>query len=91
MTGTYEVRTQGAARRALAEWLPEEVAAAVIEFLAGPLTMDPPRVGKPLSGPLAGCHGARRGTYRIVYRVDSERRQVLVLDIAHRSTVYKRR
>lgn len=91
MSDTYEVRVQGAARRALAERLPEEVAAAVIEFLAGPLSTDPLRVGKPLTGPLAGCHGARRGTYRIVYRVDPDLRVVHVLDVDHRSTIYRRR
>lgn len=76
---------QGAARRALAARLPEEVAAAVIEFLAGPLCTDPRRVGKPLAGPLAGCRGARRGTYRIIYRVDVDQRVVQVLDIDHRA------
>lgn len=91
MSDSYEVRVQPAARRALAERLPEEVAAAVIEFLAGPLTTQPLPVGKQLSGPLTGCHGARRGTYRIVYRVDTERRLVYVLDVDHRSTVYRRR
>lgn len=82
---------QGAARRAILERLPEEVAAAVIEFLAGPLSTDPLRVGNPLSGPLAGCHGARRGTYRIIYRFDGATRIVQVLDVAHRSTAYRRR
>lgn len=91
MTGTYQVRVQPTARRAIAERLPEEVAAAVIEFFAGPLTTEPLRVGKPLTGPLAGCLGARRGTYRIVYRVDVERRVVQMLDVDHRSTVYRRR
>lgn len=67
------------------------MAAAVIEFLAGPFTEAPRRVGKPLAGPLAGSFGARRGTYRIIYQVDDDRRIVQVLDIAHRSTVYRRR
>jgi mRNA interferase RelE/StbE len=91
VTGRFDVRVQPAARRAISERLPEEVAAAVIEFLARPLTTDPLRVGKPLSGPLAGCLGARRGTYRIIYRVDLERWIVQVIDIDHRSTVYRRR
>lgn len=63
----------------------------MIEFLAGPLTNHPLRVGKPLRGPLTGCYGARRGTYRIVHQVDSERWQVNVLDIDHRSSAYHRR
>ncbi|MEO7194064.1 MAG: type II toxin-antitoxin system RelE/ParE family toxin [Pseudonocardiaceae bacterium] len=89
--GRFEVRVQPAARRALAERLPEAVAAAVLDFLDGPLAEDPPRVGKPLVGPLAGCLGARRGTYRVIYRVDLDRRTVQILDIDHRSSVYRRR
>ncbi|MGH8573836.1 MAG: type II toxin-antitoxin system RelE family toxin [Gammaproteobacteria bacterium] len=89
--GRFEVRVQPAARRAMAERLPEAIAAAVLDFLDGPLADNPLRVGKPLVGPLAGCLGARRGTYRVVYRVDLDRRMVQVLDIDHRSTVYRRR
>lgn len=91
MTGErYEVRFQPAARRAIAERLPESVAAAVIEFCDAALALSPRRVGKPLFGPLAGCHGARRGTYRIVYRIDEESRTVEVLDIDHRGDIYHR-
>ncbi len=64
----YEVRFLPPARRAVAQRLPESVAAAVIELADAALATDPHRVGKPLFGPLAGCHGARRGTYRVIYR-----------------------
>lgn len=57
----------------------------MIEFLAGALCTDPLRVGKPLAVPIAGCHGARRGTYRIIYRVDVDQWVVQVLDIYDRS------
>jgi mRNA-degrading endonuclease RelE of RelBE toxin-antitoxin system len=86
----YEVRFLLAARRAIAERLPEAVAAAALEFCAAALADNPQRVGKPLFGPLAGCHAARRGTYRIVYRIDEASRAVHVLDIDHRSDVYRR-
>ena len=87
----YRVELLGPARRSVAERLPEAVATAVLEFCAGPLTSDPHRVGKPLFGPLTGCHGARRSTYRIVYRIDDEQRTVQVLDVAHRRDVYRQR
>lgn len=93
MTGRperYEVRFQPSARRAIAERLPESVAAAVLEFCEAALAVNPQRVGKPLFGSLAGCHGARRGTYRIVYRVDESSRIVHVLDVDHRSEIYHR-
>jgi mRNA-degrading endonuclease RelE of RelBE toxin-antitoxin system len=86
----YEVRFQPAARRAIAERLPESVAAAVLKFCEDALSVNPHRTGKPLFGPLAGCHGARRGTYRIVYRIDESSRVVHVLDVDHRSQIYYR-
>jgi mRNA-degrading endonuclease RelE of RelBE toxin-antitoxin system len=86
----YEIRFQPAARRAIAERLPESVAAAVLEFCEAALALSPRRVGKPLFGPLAGCYGARRGTYRIVYRIDEQAHAVQVLDIDHRADIYHR-
>jgi mRNA-degrading endonuclease RelE of RelBE toxin-antitoxin system len=61
----------------------------VLEFREGALAVNPHRVGIPLFGPLAGCHGARRGTYRIVYRIDETTRTVHVLDIDHRAEIYR--
>jgi mRNA interferase RelE/StbE len=84
-----EIRFQPAARRAVAGRLPESVAAAVIEFCDQTLAENPHRVGKSLTGPLAGCHGARRGTYRIVYRIDEATRTVHLLDIDHRSEIHR--
>lgn len=89
-TQRYEIRFQPSARRAIAHRLPEAVAAAVLEFCDAGLASNPHRVGKPLFGPLAGCHGAQRGTYRIVYRIDEGSRVAHVLDIDHRSDVYHR-
>ena len=86
----YEIRFQPAARRAIAQRLPEAVAAAVLEFCDAALAVNPQRVGKPLFGPLGGCHGARRGTYRIVYRIDESDHVVSVLDVDHRLEIYYR-
>ena len=86
----YEIRFQPVAGRAIAQRLPEAVAAAVLEFCGSALAANPQRVGKPLFGPLAGCHGARRGTYRIVYRIDQNSRVVHVLYVDHRLEIYHR-
>ena len=86
----YDIRFQPAGRLAISQRLPETVAAAVLEFCDAALAVNPHRVGKPLFGPLAGCHGARRGTYRIVYHIDEAARIVHVLDIDHRSDIYHR-
>ena len=88
-TDRYRLRFHRVARRAIGQSLPEAVASAVLEFCDDALADNPYRVGKPLFGPLAGCHGARRGTYRIVYRVDDETRTVHVLDVDHRTDIYR--
>ena len=87
----YDLVLTPPARRAVAEHLPEPVAAAVIEFLTTALLRQPLRVGKPLRGQLAGVHSARRGTYRVLYRVDDQQRQVVVLRIEHRGDIYRPR
>jgi mRNA interferase RelE/StbE len=86
----YEIRFQPAARRGIAQRLPEAVAAAVLKLCESALTVNPQRVGKPLFGPLAGGHDVLRGTYRVVYRIDEDHHVVHVLDIDHRSEIYRR-
>jgi mRNA interferase RelE/StbE len=71
--------------------LPEKVATAVVEFLYGSLAASPHRVGKPLKLGLDGLHSARRGDYRVIYRIDDQHRRVDVLAIEHRSDIYRPR
>jgi mRNA interferase RelE/StbE len=89
----YRLSLAPAARRALTEaapvGLPVAVAAAVGEFLVGPLLDRPHLVGHPLARELAGYHSARRGAYRVVYRIDEHARTVHVVRIDHRADVYR--
>jgi mRNA interferase RelE/StbE len=85
----YILRTTPTVRRALTESLPEGVAAAAYEFMTGPLLREPHRVGKRLLPPLADRFSARRGTYRIIYRIDDKMRVVTVVDVGHRRDVYR--
>ena len=88
----YELGLTRPARRAISEVLPEDVAAAAVEFITGPLLEMPYRVGKPLRGKLAGFHSARLSTqWRVLYRIDGSKRVVVVQDIQHRSNAYRRR
>lgn len=89
MTEPYELVLTPPAVRAVQSRLPESVAAAVIEFVTGALVDNPRRVGKPLRGDLAGIHSARRGTYRVLYRINDDKHEVVVLRIDHRSEVYR--
>jgi mRNA interferase RelE/StbE len=84
-----EVRVTPPARRQLYR-LPISVAAAVIETL-GAIADNPRRLGKPLRFELEGYRSARRGPYRIVYRIDDEARTVSVIAVAHRADVYRPR
>ena len=77
------------ARRQLTENLPEAVAAAAYEFITGPLLDNPHRVGKQLRPPLQDRHSARRGTYRVIYRIDDDIHTVTVVDVAHRQNAYR--
>jgi mRNA interferase RelE/StbE len=65
------------------------VAAAAYEFITGPLLLRPSRVGKRLLPPLDDRFSARRGTYRIIYRVDDKAGVVTVVDVAHRPDAYR--
>ncbi len=64
--------------------LPEAVAAAVIALLTSTVVAQPHRVGKPLREPLSGAWSARRGTYRVLYRIAKAPPEVVVLSIDHR-------
>jgi len=87
---SYELVLTPPAVRAIQSGLPG-VAAAVIEFLTAALVDNPRRLGKPLRGDLAGIHSARRGTYRVLYRINEEDREVIVGRIQHRSDAYRPR
>ncbi|MEE9413708.1 MAG: type II toxin-antitoxin system RelE/ParE family toxin [Acidimicrobiales bacterium] len=85
----FELVVARPAARAIAQLLPEAVGTAVIEFITGALIENPQRVGRELRNELAGIHSARRGTYRILYRIDETNRIVTVLRIDHRAQVYR--
>lgn len=85
----YTLLIAPTARRQLAEQLPEAVAFAAYEFIVGPLADNPHRVGKRLRPPLADRHSARRGTYRVIYRIDDARQTVTVVGVFARADAYR--
>ena len=88
---SYELLIAPTARGQLTEQLPEPVAFAAYEFIIGPLLQDPHRVGKRLRPPLHDRHSARRGTYRVIYRIDDARRLVTVVGVVPRADAYRSR
>lgn len=87
---TWDLRVAASAERGLTR-LPEKTAVAIVEFITGPLLDEPRRVGKPLTREFEGFFSARRGQYRIVYRLNEVDHSVEVVRIDHRSRVYRSR
>ena len=73
------------AKRALTR-LPEKAAAAAVEFIYGPVAEIPRRVGKALRRELEGLYSARRGAFRIIYRISDV---VTIIAIDHRAGIYR--
>lgn len=86
----FAIAWTGSAQRALRK-LPEKASLAAVEFIYGSLADNPHRVGKPLRYELAGLHSARRGDYRVVYRVNADQQISEILGIEHRSDAYRPR
>jgi mRNA interferase RelE/StbE len=84
----YGIRISARAERDLLR-LPEKVGTACVEFIFSALAERPRRVGGLLTGPFVGLRSARRGNYRIVYRIDEQKRQVEIVHIDRRSDVYR--
>lgn len=85
MSRPYDIAWTPTAKRAL-QRLPEKVATAAVEFIYGPLAENPHRVGKALRFELEGLDSARRGDYRIIYRIDD---RVTITAIEHRADIYR--
>jgi mRNA-degrading endonuclease RelE of RelBE toxin-antitoxin system len=88
--GDFAVAWTSAAQRSINR-LPEKVATAVVEFVYGSLAANPPRVGKPLKLNLEGLHSARRGDYRVIYRIHHAEHRVDIVAVEHRADVYRPR
>ena len=86
---SFRVVVTRTAARQLAERLPEAVAAACVEFLFGPLANNPLRVGAELRPPFAGQWRARRGEYRVRYRIDHTEGIAFVVDIDRHRDAYR--
>ncbi|MDO8309895.1 MAG: type II toxin-antitoxin system RelE/ParE family toxin [Actinomycetota bacterium] len=85
----YAVILSPGARRSLTESLPSAAAFAAWEFISGPLARRPRVVGVPLRAPFDGLWRARRGEYRVRYRIDEPNHRVIVLDVDHRRDAYQ--
>lgn len=91
MSGKYEVQFTKSAKRALSQELPEKIATAAFEFILGALSENPQRLGKQLREPLYPLYAARRGEYRVIYRIVEQRLVIEVVSVVHRRDAYRSR
>ena len=85
---TYSIRIKGSAAGELRRVAKPEMAriAAAIDRLA-----ENPFLGSALKGDLRGLRRLRIGDYRVLYEIQKDVLVVLVVRIAHRREVYRRR
>jgi mRNA interferase RelE/StbE len=69
--------------------LKESAASAVLETIDH-IAQAPHRVGKRLQFELEGLWSARRGPFRVIYRIDEDARLVQIITIDHWADVYRR-
>lgn len=62
---------------------------ACVEFIFTTLAGNPHRLSKPLFRELADQRSARRGSYRIVFRIDDDKRLIEILRVSHRRHAYR--
>jgi mRNA interferase RelE/StbE len=80
----WSIRLSLSAIKAL-DQLPLKVATAIVEFITGTLPGDPRRFSKPLRYELTGWHVARRGDYRVTFRILDDDHVLLISRIEHRA------
>lgn len=83
----WQVQVDLGAVRSL-DRLPPRVAVAVVEFITEILPRNPERMSKPLRYELEGLRTARRGDYRVLFRLEPEH-VLLVVRVAHRADAYR--
>jgi mRNA-degrading endonuclease RelE of RelBE toxin-antitoxin system len=84
----WSVELSPSAIRAL-DRLAHKVAAAIAEFVTATLPADPYTLSKPLRFELDGWRVARRGGYRITFRILTERQTLYIGRIEHRAHAYR--
>jgi mRNA interferase RelE/StbE len=85
----YRIVLSPGARRALTNTLHAGAAFAAWEFITSALARNPRKVGAPIRKPFEGLWRARRGEYRVRYRIDDTNRTVIIVDIDHRRDAYR--
>lgn len=84
----WSVQLSPSASRAI-DRLPHKVATAIAEFITATLPNDPHRLSKPVRFELAGWRVARRGDYRVTFRLLEDDHVLYIGRVEHRAHVYR--
>lgn len=84
----WRVLVQPPAQRSLGRIAPR-YREALVSFIFGGLAANPRRRGKPLGADLDGLWSARRGDFRVIYRLDEQTLTLHVRQIGARADVYR--
>jgi len=69
--------------------LDKERARLILEKVEGHLSTEPLSLGKPLKAIFKGLHRYRCGNYRIIYTIDREKKELIVLTVGDRKEIYR--
>jgi len=69
--------------------LPPTIRIRIKQAIEQRLAVDPVGLGKPLRYSFAGHRRLRVGDYRVVYRIEAERKTVIIVAIKHRKDIYE--
>lgn len=86
---TYQVEYLTSVTKEDIPALPKRIKASIKKAIEERLMIDPVGFGKPLRYSLRGHRRLRVGDYRIVYRIDSDLKMVIIVAIKHRKDVYE--
>ncbi len=85
---TWTVRLSPSAVRSL-DRLPLKIASAIAEFVTETLPRNPYRMSKPLRFEFEGWRVARRGDYRVTFRLIEDDQVLCIGRIEHRAHTYR--
>ena len=85
---TWHVDLAPSAQRDLNQ-VSARVGPSLLEFIFSGIAENPQRRGKALRGEMDGVWSARRGDYRVLYRIAEASRTVQILRVAGRGVAYR--
>jgi mRNA interferase RelE/StbE len=69
--------------------LPVKTSTAIVRKVESYLSLNPKKLGEPLTGNFAGYYRYRMGDYRVIYEIDGKAIIIYVLHVGHRKHVYR--